>query len=117
MRLQWPRAAATASKRLAFNRAMLADWMTQLPDPVATFSLAEAALLRAPALVATLSPRPERLEGLLLGDVAVASADAADALVDTMLTYGVSYELGVASERQPQPWHEEEGCEVDAGAC
>ena len=70
-RLKWPKAGAAAHKKLAFNRAMIADWLASLPGDAAGFSVAEAACHRIPALVATLSPRPEALDGVLLGSSGV----------------------------------------------
>ena len=117
MRLRWPRADAAASKKANFNQSLIVDWMHDLPASAATLSVSEATLLRIPTLVATLSPQAELLEGLLLGGAAAAgpSAVAADALVDTMLTYSVAYDIGAAGERFQPPWQAEEGAPVDTG--
>jgi hypothetical protein len=111
----WPQAQSAAHKKLLFNRTMVTDWMGSLPGHVITFSILEAALTLIPTLVATLSPNPEALDGVLLGTANHVSR-VADSLVDTMLTYGVAYDIGAAAERAPQPWHLEESCPVDAGA-
>ena len=91
-RLRWPKAAAAAAKREAYNRALLSDWLAAATPAAVTFSLPEAALLRAPALVAALSPPPQALDGLLLGGDAAASVAAR--LIGLLDAYGVTYDIG-----------------------
>lgn len=106
-RLRWPKAGAAAAKREAYNRALLSDWLSATAAPVATFSLREAALQRAPALVAALSPPPEALDGVLLGGEA--AAGVVSRLVALVDMYGVTYDIGGGAASPYEP-------EAEAGA-
>jgi hypothetical protein len=88
---------------------MLRDWLGSLSGRAACLSVHDAALHAAPAVAAALSPPPARLDSLLLGHVA---CPAADALVDTMLTYEVTYDLATGGTK---PWQTVVGDGRDPG--